>query len=95
VGRLLRDPPTHLGELEVTEVTDLDVGWRGLSPTEGVVLALGESGRVIVRPSGTEPKLKVYLEITPRQMGSLAEQREAAQVLLEALRENLTSLLSS
>jgi phosphomannomutase len=94
VERLLRNPPTHLGELEVTEVTDLNVGWRGLSPTEGVVLALGESGRVIVRPSGTEPKLKAYLEITPEQEGSLTAQRERAQERLDSVRQSLSTLLA-
>ena len=49
--------------------------WRGLLPTEGVVLALGELGRVIVRPSGTEAKVKAYVEMTPPRDGTLLEQR--------------------
>jgi phosphomannomutase len=94
VERLLKDPPSQLGELDVSEVIDLNQGWKGLPPTEGVVLELGESGRVIVRPSGTEPKLKAYLEITPPKEGILATQRERAQGLIELLREHLTSLLA-
>jgi len=77
----------------VTDVIDLNQGWQGLSPTDGVVLKLGEGGRVIVRPSGTEPKLKAYLEVTPSREGSLVEQRARAQALISVLREHLTSLL--
>jgi phosphomannomutase len=93
VERLLGGPPTQLGGLEVTEVIDLNSGWRGLPPTEGVVLDLGESGRVIVRPSGTEAKLKAYVEITPSREGSLAAQRARAQGLLGGVEESLASLL--
>jgi phosphomannomutase len=94
VGRLLREPPTRVGDLDVSDVIDLSLGWRGLSPTEGVVLMLGEKGRVIVRPSGTEAKLKAYLEMTPPQEGSLTQQREQAQRWLDAVTEDLSALLA-
>jgi phosphomannomutase len=94
VERLLKDPPSRLGELDVSDVIDLRMGWQGRLRTEGVVLVLGEIGRVIVRPSGTEPKLKAYLEITPPKLGTLAAQRERAQGVIDELRENLTSLLA-
>ena len=93
VAQLLSTPPTQLGGVGVTDVIDLNQGWQGLSPTDGVVLKLGEGGRVIVRPSGTEPKLKAYLEVTPSREGSLVEQRARAQALISVLREHLTSLL--
>jgi phosphomannomutase len=94
VERLLREPPSRLGDLEVSEVIDLHRGWRGLSPTEGVVLTLGDKGRVIVRPSGTEAKLKAYLEMTPPREGPLAQQRERAQGWLNAVKENLAAVLA-
>ena len=94
VARLLSDPPSRLGELDVSEVIDLNQGWRGLSPTEGVVLMLGEKGRVIVRPSGTEAKLKAYLEMTPPREGPLAQQREQAQEWLDVVRADLATLLA-
>ncbi|MCU1363685.1 MAG: Phosphomannomutase [Acidimicrobiaceae bacterium] len=93
VERLVREPPSVLGDLDVSEVVELNRGWRGLSPTEGVVLVLQAMGRVIVRPSGTEAKLKAYLEITPPRDGSLAHQRAAAQERLDAVKENLATLL--
>ena len=55
-------PPTAVGSHRVDDVVDLSTGWDGLPPTDGVVLVL-DVGRVIVRPSGTEPKLKCYIEV--------------------------------
>jgi phosphomannomutase len=62
VDRLVAAPPRHLGGVAVTEVEDLSAG-ASLPPTEGVVLHLADRTRVIVRPSGTEPKLKGYVEV--------------------------------
>jgi phosphomannomutase len=59
-----------------------------------VVLMLGEKGRVIVRPSGTEAKLKAYLEMTPPREGPLAQQREQAQEWLDIVRADLATLLA-
>jgi phosphomannomutase len=60
----LRDaPPEALGGRAVEAVEDLSLGAGGLPPTEGLRYHLAERGRVIVRPSGTEPKLKAYLEV--------------------------------
>ena len=60
----LRDaPPTELGGAAVTAVNDLAAGGSHLPPADVVVLELlGIEARVIVRPSGTEPKMKVYAE---------------------------------
>src|SRR5699024_89977 len=55
-------PPTELGGSPVTEVVDMTEGYGGLAPTDGLVLLTRAGDRAIVRPSGTEPKLKCYLE---------------------------------
>jgi phosphomannomutase len=47
--------------MTVRTVDDLGDGYHGLPPTDGVRLGL-DTARVIVRPSGTEPKLKAYIE---------------------------------
>ena len=52
------------------------------------------SGRVVVRPSGTEPKLKAYIEITPPSVETpLVEQRRVGAELVDAVRADLESLL--
>ncbi len=60
---LRRTPPTSLGGLVVERVDDLSEGSPELPPTDGLRYHLADGARVIVRPSGTEPKLKCYLEV--------------------------------
>ncbi len=65
--RLRSAPPARLGGARVTEVVDLAAGSDedrdGLPPTDGLRLLTADGTRVIVRPSGTEPKVKCYLEV--------------------------------
>jgi phosphomannomutase len=65
---LRNDPPGELGEYAVVGVRDFDVNAesrpRYLGATNLIELDLGESGRVLARPSGTEPKLKVYVDLS-------------------------------
>ena len=61
--RLRATPPTSLGGLAVLSVDDLAEGSASLPPTEGLRYHLADGARVVVRPSGTEPKLKCYLEV--------------------------------
>ena len=66
--RLLSDrTPDTLGGLPVTGVTDYrggaEDGPRYLAATPLVELSLGDAGRALIRPSGTEPKLKIYVDL--------------------------------
>ncbi len=54
-------PPIELGGQAVTGVVDLESGSAGFPPADVMILEAGDD-RVAVRPSGTEPKLKVYAE---------------------------------
>jgi phosphomannomutase len=60
--RLREQPPTRLAGLAVTRAEDLAQGTDRLPPTDGLRYTL-DGARVIVRPSGTEPKLKCHLEV--------------------------------
>jgi phosphomannomutase len=77
----------------VTDVVDLAAGSDELPPTDALVLRLGGAGRVVLRPSGTEPKLKAYLEVTtkPPGLAGLAAAREVAARRLVALRDDVAS----
>ena len=55
--------PVNLGEFKVTNFDDLAKPKNGLPPTDGVRIWLDDKYRVIVRPSGTEPKIKCYIEV--------------------------------
>ncbi len=61
--RLRAAPPAELGGLSVERVDDLALGSADLPPTDGLRFHLADGARVVIRPSGTEPKLKCYLEV--------------------------------
>ena len=89
VDALAADPPPSLADVPVIEVEDLRRGER-LPPTDGVVLR-GEDVRVIVRPSGTEPKLKCYAEaIVPVADGEVAAARAQGEARVAAVLSALT-----
>ncbi|MDT7840862.1 phospho-sugar mutase [Streptomyces justiciae] len=60
--QLREQPPSELAGLAITKAEDLTQGTDKLPPTDGLRYTL-DGARVIVRPSGTEPKLKCYLEV--------------------------------
>ncbi|GAA2000037.1 phospho-sugar mutase [Nocardioides kribbensis] len=93
-------PPTVLGGLAVEAVDDLAAPPAGgLPPTEGLRYRLAEGARVVVRPSGTEPKLKCYLEVVvPVEAGpddDVADAVAAARIVaagrLDAVRTDLAA----
>ncbi|MFF7141456.1 phospho-sugar mutase [Streptomyces nodosus] len=90
--RLREQPPTRLGDLPVTGSEDLSRGTATLPPTDGLRYTL-DGARVIVRPSGTEPKLKCYLEVVVPVAGhdELPEARRRATALLEALKRDFAA----
>lgn len=90
--RLREQPPTELAGLAITMSEDLTKGTDTLPPTDGLRYTL-DGARVIVRPSGTEPKLKCYLEVVV-PVGSHAELPTAharAAELLAAIKRDLSA----
>ena len=92
MAALRRSPPTALAGAAVTAVHDLAEGGSHLPPADAVVLELfGLEARVIVRPSGTEPKMKVYAEavVAPGEGGNddswLRQARVEARATMTAL----------
>ncbi|MFF3400453.1 phospho-sugar mutase [Streptomyces sp. NPDC002659] len=84
--RLREQPPTVLAGLRIVSAEDLNRGTDKLPPTDGLRYYLdGEfKARVIVRPSGTEPKLKCYLEVVV-PVGDASELRSARERAAEVL----------
>ncbi|MFG6193060.1 phospho-sugar mutase [Nonomuraea sp. JJY05] len=91
--RLRAHPPAALGGRAVTRTDDLSKGDGGLPPTDGLRYLLSGDGRVVVRPSGTEPKLKCYLEVVVPVTGEVAQAREQAARDLAALKADLSTSL--
>ncbi|OYO11585.1 phosphomannomutase [Enemella evansiae] len=94
MDRLRADPPTELCG-DPVGYADLAEGWSGLPPTDAVRLS-GAFVTVTVRPSGTEPKLKCYLEvrIPPEQSAAdLAGSRTLAATLMSQLKTEVRAKL--
>ena len=72
MNRLRVSPPESFGGSAVETATDLAEGSAQLPPTDGLLYLTRDGSRIIIRPSGTEPKLKCYLEVI-RNVGSAAE----------------------
>ena len=98
--RLRADPPAEFGGAPVTALTDLGDGPRDAGEERGVpaadVLIFRLAGaRVVLRPSGTEPKIKCYIEITEPLAGrSLPAARGSAARRLAPLRHALEAVLA-
>jgi phosphomannomutase len=88
MDRLRATPPASLGGLAVLAVDDLSAGSAELPPTDGLRYHLADGARVVVRPSGTEPKLKCYLEVvipvTPVDPSTSSGQVEVAAARFSA-----------
>ncbi len=91
--RRLRDaPPSTLGGFAVEQVDDLASGSATLPPTDGLRFRLAEGGRVVVRPSGTEPKIKAYLEVVvPVEHEDVQAARISGAGRLDAIRGDLAA----
>ncbi|MDL2077236.1 phospho-sugar mutase [Streptomyces sp. GXMU-J15] len=90
--RLREQPPTELAGLAITRAEDLTKGTDKLPPTDGLRYTL-DGARVIVRPSGTEPKLKCYLEVVVpvADHDALPAARTKATELLTAIKRDLST----
>lgn len=92
MGRIMdglrKDPLTQIGQEEVGEVIDYLHGQKGkidLAPQNLIQYVLKDRGKIFFRPSGTEPKLKIYIYLVDDDL-------EVADKRLEAIQEDLASL---
>jgi phosphomannomutase len=93
MSRLRAEPPASLVGQPVS-VVDLSTGSAELPPTDGMRIT-GDTVTVVVRPSGTEPKLKCYLEarVPPEQRQDLPAARAGARRVLDQIRVEIAQLL--
>ncbi|MFJ3028921.1 phospho-sugar mutase [Curtobacterium sp. NPDC087080] len=87
MASLRSSAPSSLGGRAVVSVTDYSGGASGFPPSDILRYDLDGGARVIVRPSGTEPKVKVYID-------TVAETPAEAQALVEALAADVRPLVS-
>jgi phosphomannomutase len=94
MSRLRATPPATLGGLPVAAVTDYTDAGTGLPASDALRYTLS-GARVVIRPSGTEPKIKAYLEVTGPPGDDLGAARAAAETRMAPLRASVTALLTS
>lgn len=82
-----KNPPTHIAGRAVLSIDDLAEPKDGLPPTDGLRLWIDGGIRMIVRPSGTEAKMKCYLEVVSKDAA-------ASQMLLDQLRQPVKEFLA-
>ena len=90
-------PMQQFGAYKVLKFVDLALG-QELPPTDGVIIELAAQGniswaRVIIRPSGTEPKIKCYLEVVS-QLEDLSDAQTAVDECLSQLAQVAEPLLT-
>ena len=90
--KLTSDAPKKIDEFVIEKVEDMNKGIENLPPSSGVRLTFN-NGRMIIRPSGTEPKLKCYLEVFT-SAGDVATNLEKANQRINKLAEKMQELLS-
>ena len=86
-------PPAALGGQPVLASADLSAGPAGLPPADLLRYEL-DGARVVIRPSGTEPKIKAYLEVSEPPGRPLAQARASAAARMTPLIDGVRALLA-
>jgi phosphomannomutase len=84
---LRKNPPREIAGRTISAIDDLALPQDGLPPTDGLRIWIEGGVRVIIRPSGTEAKLKCYIEV-------ITKDAKSAQSLIDSLREPLKKFLA-
>ncbi|HEY0260218.1 MAG TPA: phospho-sugar mutase [Lacisediminihabitans sp.] len=92
MGEFRAAPPTAIGGLAVSRIEDFAQGFERFPPNDILRIRLENGSRVIIRPSGTEPKVKVYIDASSTE-GTAAERQAAAQGVVDALSAGIRGLL--
>jgi len=92
MSTLRAQPPTDIGGHTVKRFVDLELG-ADLPPTDGLLFELDGNARVIIRPSGTEPKVKAYLQAVVQVTGDLVSARELADQQIAGLEATVRTWL--
>jgi phosphomannomutase len=91
MAALRATPPSRLGDVAVDHIDDLRDGFGALPPSDVLRIVLADGSRVMVRPSGTEPKLKIYIDASSDE-GTVAERRATATARVAALADAMRTL---
>ena len=86
--QLRQTPPTAIGGMAVESLVDYNTAGTGLPKANVLEFRLAGGAKLMVRPSGTEPKIKVYLS-------AVAPTEEAADAINDTLGKAASALLKA
>lgn len=90
LAKFRTSPPSQIGGRAVLSIDDLLVPKGNLPPTDGIRIWLDGSIRIIIRPSGTEAKVKCYIEVVTQGVNA----RSDASSIIASLKPELTALVT-
>ncbi|QNE45956.1 phospho-sugar mutase [Glaciihabitans sp. INWT7] len=93
MSALRLSPPERIGAVAVRQVDDFADGFAGLPASDILRYLLDDGSRVIVRPSGTEPKVKVYIDASSAE-GTAAHRQAVAQGAVDRLESAMRQLMA-
>ncbi len=88
---LRNNPPDQIAGRSVIAIDDLMKPKDGLPPTDGIRLWLDGDIRIIIRPSGTEAKVKCYIEVVTHGVNA----QDDSEISINGLKPDLLAILSS
>ncbi|MCU1419803.1 MAG: phosphomannomutase [Homoserinimonas sp.] len=94
MSALRSNPPEMIGSITVTRMEDFRDGFGQFPPSDILRMWLADGARVIVRPSGTEPKLKVYIDASSTE-GTAAERLATADATVAELDRGMRHLIAA
>jgi phosphomannomutase len=87
------NPPQSIGGLAVKQIDDFEHGFSDFGPNDILRIWMDDGSRIVVRPSGTEPKLKVYIDASSTD-GTATERMTLAQTTVDRLDAGMRELLA-
>lgn len=92
--QLRTDPPKKVDGRKVAKVEDYLHGYQSFPPSDVLRLWLEDHSKLVIRPSGTEPKIKIYIEITEKASKDISKQIKHCDERLKSLAHFFQKLLS-
>lgn len=93
LGAFRNQTPQEISGYKLLQFDDLETPKDNLPPTNGVRMFLEGGTRIIIRPSGTEPKIKCYIEVVAQ--GPVSESKPAALQVMDSIEKTLRKLLTT
>jgi len=93
--QLRQNPPTQIGDISVSSIEDYQHGIDALPPSNVLRFWLADGSKLVIRPSGTEPKVKIYAEVMEKTEEDIETAISSCDARLKKLVENFQKSIST